>query len=62
MPVKWMDKWKVSDSIMPSLDQMRSPIYYYLSISPTFLESKFVLSRNREGKLQLYIEGISLNG
>lgn len=62
MPVKWMDKWGISDSIMPSFDQMRNPIYYWLSISPTFLDSEFTLSLDKDGKLQLRIEGTSYDG
>ncbi|MEE3414064.1 MAG: hypothetical protein VZR53_01690 [Prevotella sp.] len=51
MPVKWKDKWDMSDSIMPAFDQMTDWRYYYLSISPTFLDSKFILSKNKDGKL-----------
>lgn len=62
MPTKWKDKYSWTTSVMPSLDQMRSPIYYYLSTSPSFLDSKFILSTDKNGKLQLYIEGISKDG
>jgi hypothetical protein len=62
MPVKWKDLYGTTTSVMPSFDQMRNPIYYYLSISPTFLDSKFKLSQRRDGTLQLYIEGFSADG
>ena len=67
MPVKWMDLYGSTTSVMPAFDQMsnrdkKHTHYYWLSLSPTFLDSKFILSVDRNGKLQLYIEGISLNG
>lgn len=67
MPVKWKDLYGFTDSIMPSIDQMSDNkgvgrFYYYLSTSPNFLDSKFILSQRRDGKLQIYIEGVTKDG
>lgn len=67
MPTKWKDLYGWTNSIMPSFNEMGDfngigKFYYWLSISPTFLDSKFVLSQRRDGKLQLYIEGITQDG
>ena len=67
MPTKWKDLYGWTNSIMPSFNEMGDfngigRFYYYLSISPTFLYSKFVLSQRKDGKLQLYIEGIGIDG
>lgn len=67
MPVKWKDLYGETTSVMPSFDQMsnrdgKHTHYYWLSLSPTFLDSKFILSLDRNGNVQLYIEGTTLNG
>lgn len=67
MPTKWKDLYGTTTSVMPAFDQMsnrdgKHSHYYWLSLSPTFLDSKFILSLDRNGKLQLYIEGKSLDG
>jgi hypothetical protein len=67
MPVAWNDLYGQSTSVMPSFNEMSDrngagKFYYWLSISPTFLDSKFVLSQRRDGKLQIYIEGKTIDG
>ena len=70
MPVRWMDLYGESNSIMPSFNEMSDNegpgrFYYYLSTSPWFLDeskTKMILSQRRDGKLQIYIEGPTKDG